>query len=128
MALAKDDPNKVRLWQLNNRRRTKGLPTFDSLQKAIDEGAYKPRGQAGATRAASEKTAAKPSGKPRRGGYKKHARTAEESLAETVPTPAAVRGNGHVLTAREIALGELDKMIAALTSTRAIMASIPAEG
>lgn len=128
MALAKDDPNKVRLWQLNNPRRTKGLPTFDSLQKAIDEGAYKPRGQAGATRTVSEKTAAKPSGKPRRGGYKKHARTAEQIPVKAVPTPAAVHGNGHVLTARAIALEEIDKMIASLTSTRAIMAALPAEG
>ena len=55
------------------------------------------------------------------------ARQAQELTTEAMPTPAAVRGNGHVLTAREIAIGELDKMIAALTSTRAIMASIPAE-
>lgn len=123
MALAKDDSNTPRLWQLNSRRRAKGLPPFDSLQKAINEGAYKPRG----THAAREKVPAKPSGKHVRGGYKKHARPEEEILAEAVPTPAAVRGKGHVLTARAIALGELDKMIAALTSTRAIMASIPAE-
>ncbi len=35
---------------------------------------------------------------------------------------------GRGLRRRAIALEELDKMIASLTSTRAIMASVPAEG
>ena len=91
-----------------------------------------PRRSAGpkAARAGREQAPAKRSGKARRGGYKKHATAppAEPYAQAARPAPAPVSGNGHVLTARAIALEELDKMIASLTSTRAIMASLPAEG
>lgn len=122
--------HRVRLGNINFRRRQEGKAELDKLpdDDLTITGERPARARSRAPRAAREEKTAKPT-RMLRGGYKKRATAAptESSPEVATPTLAAVRGNGHVMTAREIALAELDKMIAALTSTRAIMASIPAE-
>lgn len=125
--------HRVRLGNINFRRRKDGQPELDKLpaDDLTITGTRPPRDVTPRHDVAPHvRTQTHVERKPRkakRGGYKKRATPPEELMAEAIPTPAAVSGNGHVMTARQIALGELDKMIAALTSTRAIMASIPAE-
>lgn len=122
--------HRVRLGNINFRRRREGLSLLDKIpaDDIIFTGARTGPGKDGATHAVREKKAAKPSGN-RGGGYKKRVTEGLSAAPETAaPAQPAMSGNGHVLTAREIALAELDKMIEKLTSTRAIMASIPAEG
>ncbi|OGT55073.1 MAG: hypothetical protein A3E01_10100 [Gammaproteobacteria bacterium RIFCSPHIGHO2_12_FULL_63_22] len=125
MALAKDDPNKNKLWQVNFRRKKKGLPAFPSLEAALKDGSYVPRGAGVKTpRAAREKTP--PKARRRCVGGARPARPYPTPALDEIP--AVPGGNGPVSTARAIALAELDKMITCLASARAVMASIPDEG
>ena len=98
MALAKDDPNKTKLWQLNFRRKAKGLAPFASLEAAIKDGSYVPRGKNGSARgkrgAGTAETAPVRERLPRR-GRREHSAT---------PAPTPVPSNGHNGAERDLSM------------------------